>query len=135
MMRLDYTLTLPGMFDVENMQALANQLDVDILAKTIFTFTPDIIMSPLALPRKILDRLVDQLIKNNSLGRALVDVLTQLKNRPTMEEQWPEEYAQGMRKGKKRVHTLERIRNDSFTMKHILSKDKEILDWWKKIDV
>jgi hypothetical protein len=134
MMRLDYTLTLPGMFDVKNMQALANQLDVDILAKTIFTFTPDIIMSPLALPRKILDRLVDQLIKNNSLGRALVDVLTQLKNRPTMKEQWPEEYAQGMRKGKKRVHTLERIRNDSFTMKDILSKDKEILDWWESID-
>ena len=39
-----------------------------------------------------------------------------------------------MRKGKKRVHTLERIRNDSFTMKHILSKDKEILDWWESID-
>jgi hypothetical protein len=134
MMRLDYTLTLPGMFDVENMQALANELDVDILAKTIFTFTPDIIMSPLALPRNILDQFVDQLIKNNSLGRALVDVLTQLKNRPTMEEQWPEEYAQGMRKGKKRVHTLERIRNDSFTMKDILSKDKEILDWWESID-
>ena len=35
-MRLDYTLTLPGMFDIANMQLLADKLDVDILAKTIF---------------------------------------------------------------------------------------------------
>ena len=61
-------------------------------------------------------------------------MLTQLKNRPTMEEQWTDEYAQGMRKGKSRLHTLERIRNDDFTMKDILSKDKEILDWWERID-
>ena len=132
-MRLDYTLTLPGMFDVENMQALADELGVDILAKTIFTFTPDIIMSPLALPRKILDRLVDELITNNNLGRALVDVLTQLKHRPTMAEQWPDQYAEGMRKGKNRIHTLERIRNDDFTMRDILSADKEILEWWEGI--
>ena len=61
-------------------------------------------------------------------------MLAQLKNRPTMQEQWPDEYAHGMRRGKSRVLTLERIRNDSFTMKHILSKDQEILDWWESID-
>jgi hypothetical protein len=133
-MRLDYTLTLPGMFDVNNMQSLADELNVDILAKTIFTFTPDIIMSPLALPRKILDRLVDNIITTNNLGRALCDVLTQLKNRPTMAEQWPNQYAEGMRKGKRRILTLERIRNDKFTMKDILSADQEILDWWEDID-
>ena len=132
-MRLDFTLTLPGLFEVERIQQLANELGVEILAKVIFTFTPDIIMSPLALPRKILDRMVDQLIKNNTLGNALEDVLEQLKHRPTMEEQFAD-YTVGMQKGKRRVLTLENIRNDKFTMKDILSADKEILDWWNSID-
>jgi hypothetical protein len=133
-MRLDFTLTLPGLFEVGNIQRLADELNVDILAKVIFTFTPDIIMSPLALPRKILNRFVDELIKNNNLGRALEDVLVQLKNRPNMEEQFTNQYTTGMQKGKSRVHKLESIRNDKFTMRDILSKDKEILHWWESID-
>jgi len=133
-MRLDFTLTLPGLFEVGRIQKLADELDVDVLAKVIFTFTPDIVMSPLALPRKILERVVDQLITDNKLGSALQDVLVQLKNRPTMEEQFPD-YALGMQKGKRRVLTLENIRNDTFTMKDILSGDKEILNWWESIDV
>jgi hypothetical protein len=133
-MRLDFTLTLPGLFEVVNMQRLADELDVDILAKVTFTFTPDIIMSPLALPRKTLDRIVDKLITHNNLGSALKDVLVQLKNRPTMAEQWPEEYHKGMQKGKRRIHTLERIRKDSFCMQDILSADQEVLNWWNKID-
>ena len=132
-MRLDFTLTLPGLFEVERIQQLANELNVDILAKVIFTFTPDIIMSPLALPRKILERIVDQIIANNTLGQALEDVLIQLKNRPTIEEQFPE-YKSGLQKGKSRVLQLENIRNDKFTMHDILSADKEILTWWENID-
>ena len=132
-MRLDFTLTLPGLFEVERIQQLANELNVDILAKVIFTFTPDIIMSPLALPRKILERIVDQIIANNTLGQALEDVLIQLKNRPTIEEQFPD-YKSGLQKGKRRVLQLENIRNDKFTMHDILSADKEILTWWENID-
>jgi len=133
-MRLDYTLTLPGMFDIANMQLLADKLDVDILAKTIFTFSPDIIMSPLALPRHLLNRMVDDAIENNNLGSALTDVLTQLKNRPNIEEQWPDEYKRGMRKGKRRVLTLENIRPNELCMRDILSVDKETLTWWDGID-
>ncbi len=133
-MRLDYTLTLPGMFDIANMQLLADKLDVDILAKTIFTFSPDIIMSPLALPRHLLNRMVDDAIENNNLGSALTDVLTQLKNRPNIEEQWPEEHQRGMRQGKRRVLTLENIRPNELCMRDILSVDKETLTWWDGID-
>jgi hypothetical protein len=132
-MRLDFTLTLPGLFEVERIQQLANELGVEILAKVIFTFTPDIIMSPLALPRNILNRVVDTLIKDNTLGNALQDVLEQLKHRPTMEEQFPD-YVQGMQKGKRRLLKLESIRNDQLTMQDILSEDKEILNWWNSID-
>jgi hypothetical protein len=113
-MRLDYTLTLPGMFDIVNMQKLANELDVEILAKVIFTFSPDIIMSPLALPRKILNEMVDKRIAQMPLGPALTDVLTQLKNRPNIEEQWPEEHQRGLRKGKRRILTLESIRPNRY---------------------
>ena len=133
-MRLDFTLTLPGLFEVERIQKLADELDVDVLAKVIFTFTPDIVMSPLALPKKILERVVDQQITYNKLESALQDVLVQLKNRPSMEAQVPDD-ALGMQKGKRRVLTLENIRNDTFTMKDILSGDKEILNWWDSIDV
>jgi hypothetical protein len=133
-MRLDFTLTLPGLFEVANMQRLADELNVDILAKVTFTFTPDIIMSPLALPRKILDRLVDQLITNNTLGRALKAVLVQLTNRPTIAEQWPEEYKESMQKGKRRILALENIRKDSLCMQDILSVDQDVLTWWENID-
>ena len=49
MMRIDFTLTLPGLFEIVNICKLARELDVDILAKVVFAFTPDIAMSPLFL--------------------------------------------------------------------------------------
>ena len=130
-MRLDFTLTLPGLFEVERMQKLANELGVDILAKVVFSFTPDIIMSPLALPREILDRKIDKLVP--ATHGALRDVLLQLKQRPTFAEQWPKEYQQGLAKGKARVLKLEQIRNDSFTLNDILKDDADIYAWWQSI--
>ena len=134
MMRLDYTLTLPGMFDIVNMQKLANELDVEILAKVIFTFTPDIIMSPMALPRNILNEMVDKRIAEMPLGPALTDVLTQLKNRPNIEEQWPDEHKRGLRKGKRRMLTLESIRPNSICFRDIISSCPDTLAWWDSID-
>ena len=130
-MRLDFTLTLPGLFEVERMQQTANELGVDILAKVVFGFTPDIVMSPLALPREILDRKVDDLVPQTH--GALRDVLLQLKQRPTFSEQWPDQYQAGLAKGKGRVLKLEQIRNDSFTMNDILEKDADIYRWWQDI--
>jgi hypothetical protein len=131
-MRIDFTLTLPGMFEVENIQRLATELDVDILAKVVFSFTPDIIMSPLALPRHLLDSTVDQLVSQLPSG-ALQDVLLQLKQRPTFEEQWPDSYQQALVKGKQRVLKLEQIRGDTFTMADILRPNQEIYDWYQSI--
>jgi hypothetical protein len=130
-MRLDFTLTLPGLFEVERMQGLADELGVDLLAKVVFSFTPDIIMSPLALPREILDRWIDKLIPRTR--GALKDVLSQLKSRPTFAEQWPEEYQKSISQGKFRILKLESIRNDKFTMKDILQEDPEIYAWWNDI--
>jgi hypothetical protein len=101
------------------------------LAKVVFAFTPDIVMSPLALPRDILNRKVDELVP---VARgALQDVFLQLKQRPTFEEQWPDQYHTGLTQGKARVLKLEHIRNDSFTMNNILEKDADIYRWWQDI--
>ena len=131
-MRIDFTLTLPGLLEVTNIQALADQFEVDILAKVIFSFSPDIVLSPLALPRSILDQRVDQLARH--IRGALRDTLLQLKQRPTFEQQWPEQYTQALRKGKQRVLRLEQIRKDRFTMDDILQQDQQIYDWWQNID-
>jgi hypothetical protein len=131
-MRIDFTLTLPGLFEVQRIQALADQFGVDVLAKVVFAFSPDIILSPLALPREILDQKVDSLVSYLPNG-ALQDVLLQLKNRPTFAEQWPEEWEAGLVRGKKRILKLENIRNDSFTLDTILQQDSDIYAWWKSI--
>jgi hypothetical protein len=131
-MRIDFTLTLPGLFEVDSIQALADSLGVDILAKVVFSFSPDIILSPLALPRELLDSTVDRLTPNLPEG-ALKDVLLQLKSRPTFAEQWPDTYLAGLAKGKRRVLQLERIRGDSYTMADILRPNQEIYDWYQAI--
>ena len=130
-MRLDFTLTLPGMFEVDNMNALASELGVQMLAKVIFSFGPDIVMSPLALPRTILDPWIDELA-GRSAG-ALRDVLLQLKNRPTFAEQWPDTYRAALAKGRARVLQLESIRTQKTTMAEILSHRPEVLEWWNQI--
>ena len=131
-MRIDFTLTLPGLFEVENIQRLADQLGVDVLAKVVFSFSPDIILSPLALPRQLLDNEVDRLVTNLPNG-ALKDTLLQLKTRPTFEEQWPDTYQQGLAKGKARVLKLESIRQDTYTLDTILQSHPGIHAWYQSI--
>jgi hypothetical protein len=131
-MRIDFTLTLPGLFEVERIQHLADELGVDILAKVVFGFGPDIILSPLALPRELLDQTVDRLVLDLPAG-ALKDVLLQLKSRPTFAEQWPTEWQAGLAKGKQRVLQLEQIRGDSYTMADIVAPDLEIAKWYESI--
>jgi len=131
-MRIDFTLTLPGMFEVENIQQLGNDLGVDILAKVVFGFTPDIVMSPLALPREILHPWVDELL-NAGVAGPLKDILVQLKTRPTFQEQYGEEYAKGIARGKSRMLQLESIRSQSITMDQILSKRRDVYEWWNSI--
>jgi len=131
-MRIDFTLTLPGMLDLDNIQALAQELGVEILAKVVFAFTPEIVLSPMALPRHILDPWVDQLLTRVPPG-ALRDVLTQLKNRPTFEQQWPDTYAKGLAAGKQRMLQLESRRPCATNMASILAADPKILEWWNSI--
>ena len=116
------------MFEVGTITKLAEQFKVGILAKVIFSFSPDIVMSPLALPRHILHPWLDELIQETS--GAMQAVLIQLKNRPTFEEQWPDQYREGIAKGRARILQLEQIRTQPITMTDILSARPDVLEWW-----
>ena len=129
--RIDFTLTLPGLFEVEKIQKVGQRYNTQILSKVIFSFTPDIVMSPLALPKDILHPWVDELLP--VAKGAMHDVLTQLKMRPTFAEQWPDEYQAGLKKGKARIEMLEQIRKDTYTMRDILSMREDALQWWEAI--
>jgi len=133
-MRIDFTLTLPGMLEVQNIASLAEAEGVDVLAKVIFSFSPDIVMSPLALPRHLLDEWIDEILDQLTGSSALTDILVQLKTRPTFAEQWPNEYQAGLIKGKRRILELERIRKDVYTMRDILAKRPQVLEWWDSIE-
>ena len=131
-MRLDFTLTLPGMFEIANMEKLAQDYNVELLAKVIFSFSPDIVMSPLSLPRKLLHDWIDEMLPQ-CRTQVIQDMLIQLRTRPTFAEQWPDTYQQGLAKGKDRVLKLESIRTHPITMADILSKRPDILKWWNQI--
>ena len=131
-MRIDFTLTLPGLLEIKNITRLAEELGVDILAKVVFSFSPDIILSPLALPRGLLNQRVDELA--TLATGALRDVLLQLKNRPTFSEQWGHsEAAAALVRGKQRIQQLEHIRQDSYTLADILAEDPAIKEWYEAI--
>jgi hypothetical protein len=137
-MRIDFTLTLPGLFEVKNIINLSKELNTMLLAKVTFAFTPDIVMSPLCLPKKILHKYVNNLITEikpiiTELQQPMLDVLENLLTRPTFEDEWQDWHEEGISKGKKRILTLENIRNDEYTMDDILKQNKEIYDWWKAI--
>jgi hypothetical protein len=119
------------MFEVTRIRQLAQQFGVDILAKVIFAFSPDIVMSPLALPRSVLEPWIDELVPE--LDGALRDILVQLKTRPTFEEQWPDQYQQAVARGKARMLQLERIRTQKITMAEILAGRPAVLEWWNSI--
>lgn len=132
-MRLDFTLTLPGMFETGAIQRLAAGYDVELLSKVIFSFDPSIVMSPLALPKHLLDPWLDELIAQ-STAASMRSVLTQLKTRATFDEQWPDTYKKELARGKARVLQLESIRTAPTDMRTILSQRPAVLEWWDQIE-
>jgi hypothetical protein len=132
--RIDFTLTLPGLTECRNILELARSEGVDVLAKVVFSFGPDIMMSPLAMPRAILHPWIDEIIADCPPGE-MHDILVQLKNRPTFDEQWPDSYKLAQQAGKRRILQLERIRDDKYTMGDILKQRKEAYEWWESIEV
>jgi hypothetical protein len=133
-MRIDFTLTLPGMFEIINIQRLAEKENVDVLSKVVFSLSPNIILSPLSLPKTILHPWIDEILNSDLHIPSMRDILVQLKSRPTFQEEWPEQYQKGLYNGKKRILHLEKIRTQSITLEEILAQKPELLKWWNQIE-
>jgi hypothetical protein len=133
-MRIDFTLTLPGLFEVINIEQLAQRLQCGLLVKTVFAFSGDNMWSPLILPRTILEPVVQKLITQCTTS-VMQDQLTQLLARPTFQELWPDQYDQNIVAGKQTVLKLEAIRSNNLTMSDILSRDPTIGKWWNDIPI
>lgn len=134
-MRIDLTLTLPGMMDLRGIAKLANNFNQQLLAKVTFAFSPDIVMSPMCLPRSLLDKLIDDHMKDDDIvsQKELVAVLENMRVRPTFQEQWPDDYVYGLWKGKARTLEVESRRKDNYTMADILKLRPEVKEWWDGI--
>jgi hypothetical protein len=120
------------MFELERITRLAQELEVDLLAKVVFSFSPDIIMSPLALPKRILHPWIDELLTSN-LNPALNEILVQLRTRPTFQEQWPDNYRVPLAQGKARMLQLESIRKDTITFEDIMRLRDDTYAWYRSI--
>ena len=136
-MRIDFTLTVPGLCDIPNIVRLSNDLRCGLLSKCVFSFSGDILLSPLSLPRSILIPWIEQIqneIKPLITHRtqSMWDLLEQLKTRQTFEEQYNDPAA--IQRGKRHLMKLESIRKDAkLTMQDILSVHKPAQDWWNAI--
>ena len=64
-LRMDLTITLPGMVGLKELLDIAEELDVDLLAKRVFGFSASNVWSPMCLPRKLLNDIVDEFIDAN----------------------------------------------------------------------
>ena len=136
--RIDFTLTLPGMFELQKIEKLATELGVDILAKVVFSFSPDIIMSPLSLPKDILHPWIDELLVGQDpagplQNSSLRDILIQLKTRTTFQEQYPDTWQSALARGKHRMLQLESIRQDELSLADILLERKPAFEWYQSI--
>ena len=136
-MRLDYTLTMPGLLELKNMFDLSQELNVELLTKVMFTFSPTEVLSLLALPRELLCTIIDEALeymepKATRKQQSLIDTLKNLKNRENMEDMFLGiDAVVGRKKGKERQQGIDKIRGQDITK--ILSRDKRVLEWWTNI--
>jgi len=135
-LQLDLTITMPGLFDMENMYKLSKDLKLVLLFKKVFSFSAKNLWSPLCLPKDILHEIVDDVYertyeKKNVFNLAFFEGLDDLKSHKTHEERWPDTYKEQLKKGKRRIEHLDKIRGTD--IKKILNKNKKVLAWWNDI--
>jgi hypothetical protein len=126
-MRLDYTITMPGLLELKNMFNLSQELDAEILTKVMFTFSNDEILSPLSLPKELLHNIIDESLeyiepRATRKQKSLIDTLKNLKTRAVFVP---------TQKGKQRQERIDLLRNKD--IKKILERDERILAWWNGI--
>ena len=136
--QLDLTITLPGLFDLENMVHLSNELNVELLTKQVFNFSSDNAMAPLFMPYDIMSEIIDEVrdktikYKNKNLNNFFGQLDEMQKQKRNNELTYSkEEYINGQKNGKAELERLDKIRGTD--IKKILAKNKKALEWWTSI--
>ena len=137
-MQLDLTITLPGLFDLENMVHLSNELNIELLTKQVFNFSHDNAMAPLFMPYDIMSEIIDDArdktiqYKNKNL-RNFFNQLDEMQRQKRNNELVYDDhtYRKGQKEGKEEIERLDRIRGTD--IKKILARNKKALEWWTSI--
>lgn len=134
---VDMTLTLPGLFDLKNVINMSNKMDLMLTPKLIYSFDPSLVLSPFALPRPLLDEILNEIIKYNmthlsKFNSALLKLLLSMKKMPTFEEKYPDTWKEGFKIGRQKQLDTEDYRKDKFRMKDILKNNSSALEWWEQ---
>ena len=138
-MVIDVTITLPGLLDMKNLIQLAVDLNVKSYVKITFDFDPSVLMSPMCLPRDILNELLDELIEfetliGNQYTKIYSETFAEMKKKPTFQEKY-DNWESGLKNGKIYISKIADYRNDKekITIEEILSTYPKILAWWNNI--
>lgn len=139
-MVIDVTLTLPGILDMKNLIDLALELGVKSYVKISFDFDPSAIMSPMCLPRELLDEICNELIEyesnvGNHLTRVYSETFKSMLTRLTFAEKYGNSFPQGLVAGKQRYQRIADHRRDSenVTIEQIFRRNNKVAEWWNKI--
>jgi hypothetical protein len=105
----------------------------------MFAFHADIVMSPFAWPRHILDRKIDELLDYmkpiaTDKQATLINTLIEMKKRPTFAEQFPDTHEQEFKNGKDYQDRLDKIRQEKYRLEDIYKLDFELWLWWRRFD-
>ena len=135
---LDLTVTTPGLLDLKNMFDLSLKYRIILYTKVVFTFTNDLILSPISLPKELLHEIIDDVLeyaKPKATWRQenFIKTLEAMKTRPTTQEEYHNSYSQGWKEGKERIKKLENFRKDSYTLDNILEQHKGLSAWYQSI--
>ncbi len=137
-MLFDLTITGPGMFSLKELFDLSLELNVRMETKIMFAFHADIVFSPFAWPRHILDRHVDDILaycepRATHKQRTLINTLREMKNRPTFQEQWPDVAEEKFKQGRNWHRQLDSVRNEQYNLEAIYQQyDPELYEWWMR---
>ena len=135
----DLTVTSPGLFSMKEMIDITAELDVHTLIKTTFAFDSSIVMSPMMIPRHILNPILDDIIeyareksKTHPKINNYVVCFEDIKSKKTFQEEFPD-WEDGIRRGKNRLLEMDTFRGNVGRIEEIFSQNKELLEWWNSI--
>lgn len=135
---LDLLVTLPGIFDLPQILQFVNQRDLKLECKVYENLENLPLMSPLILPREILESLIEKYAKlifsqasvnNLKIFRELLS----LKKKQTLQEKFPHEWQNMIKDGKEHLLSLEARRPLKLALTQIIEQDSLVSFWWNQI--